>query len=268
MIPPGLRRHVDKYYGKYSGIVVETDDSEHRGRIRVRVPAVLGDTVVRARPCLPYGHFFIPEPGSKVWIEFEAGDVRHALYVGAWYAADTTPEEAQLDPPTNRVIQTASGHTIELKDTEGEEKIVIRHAGNSFVSIDANGSVTVANQNGSHLFLDAENATATLMSEQGHLVTMSDNGLVLVNDGGAVFELKDTTATVLAENIVLSGSSVALGAGAAEPTLMATAFEMLWNMVLTHTHPSAMGPTGPPLPPLTTAVFVPGTHTTSSVTVK
>lgn len=267
MFPSDLQRHVDKFYGKYSGIVVDNADPEHRGHLRVRVDSVFGSTVVvRARPCFPSGHFYVPDPKALVWVEFEGGDTRFPIWVGTWYPKDGTPPEAQADPPSHRVIHTRFGHIVELSDEEDNEKIVIRHGTNSFVAIQPDGSVVISNQKGSNLFLNADGEEATLMSQQGHLLTMTSDGLVLVNDGGSVIELKGDTASVLASNVVLSGTSVALGANATDPTIMGTAFKALWQALMLHVHPTAMGPSGPPTPPI--LPLIDGVHLTSSVVVK
>src|SRR5436309_3371122 len=145
-IPAELERHAGKYYGKYSGEVTDNVDPQQLGRIKVRVPSVFGlDLEVMARPCMPYGHFFIPHVGCKVWVEFEAGDPNFPLWVGAWYPSGGPPAEAAQTPPDNRVIQTPSGHTIEIQDKSGEEKITIRHKLNSFIAIDKDGSVIIGN---------------------------------------------------------------------------------------------------------------------------
>jgi hypothetical protein len=44
--------------------------------------------------------------------------------------------------PFNRVIETAGGHSIELDDTPGAERIMIYHKSGSFVQIDTNGTKT------------------------------------------------------------------------------------------------------------------------------
>src|SRR5438093_1586430 len=109
-----LKRHAGKFYGKYSGEVTDNHDDDFFGRIKVKVPSVFGaDVEVRARPCFPYGHFFVPPVGAKVWVEFEAGNTSYPLWVGTWYPQGKTPQPAAMAPPDNRVIQTASGHTIE-----------------------------------------------------------------------------------------------------------------------------------------------------------
>jgi hypothetical protein len=260
-----LLRHAGKFYGKYSGTVVDNEDEAQRGCVQVVVPSVLGSGVkVWARPCFPFGHFFVPDVGTQLWIEFEGGHTEYPIWVGMWWPADSAPAETRHTPPTHRVIQSPFGHTIELSDEDGAEKMVVRHGSDSFLAFQADGSIVVSNKNGANLFLNADGEEATLMSQQGHMLTMTKDALVLVNDAGSVFELKGDKATVLAANIALSGTSVALGAGAAEPTIMGNAFSMLWTMLMTHVHPTAMGPSGPaPIPPLQ-----PGVHLTSSVVVK
>jgi hypothetical protein len=248
------------------------------GRIVVKVPSVFGvDTEVTARPCLPYGYFFVPAVGTKVWIEFEAGDTDYPIWVGTWYPQGTTPQPAAIAPPDNRVIQTASGHTIEIMDKAGEEKITIKHKDNSFVSIDKHGSVLLANQKGSFLLLNADKEEATFMEQHGHLLTMTAKGILIVNTDSSLLELNKDTIRISAKNIILQGSSVALGAGAAdpppEPAILGQTFAQMWNTFIAsytaHTHATALGPSGPPLPPLVPPpVLAPGKGLASAVVVK
>lgn len=67
-----------RFYGLYSGTVTDVEGPNGVGRISVNVPSVFDEDspyfTVWARPCLPYGHFFIPEVGDQVWIAFEHGD--------------------------------------------------------------------------------------------------------------------------------------------------------------------------------------------------
>ena len=59
--------------------------------------------------------------GAEQWSWALATGVLLAAYVGTWYAADTVPESAAVDPPDARVIHTPSGHSIALHDKDGEE---------------------------------------------------------------------------------------------------------------------------------------------------
>jgi hypothetical protein len=160
-----LRRHLGKYYGKYSGEVTKNDPegTDNMGLIVVKVPSVFGvDAEVTARPCLPYGHFFIPAEGTKVWIEFEGGDTDYPIWVGSWYPQGKTPSPAAISPPDNRVIQTASGHTIELMDKSGSEKIVLHHKGGSELAIDSDGTITITSKKDIALVANDGNGDVTI----------------------------------------------------------------------------------------------------------
>ena len=45
--------------------------------------------------------------------------------------------------PYNRVLQTKSGHIIEVDDTAGEERIHVRHKAGSYVEINKDGRITI-----------------------------------------------------------------------------------------------------------------------------
>ena len=75
----GLVDRIEKrFFGKYRGIVVDNLDPKKIGRLKVRVPSLLGEEVVTgwAMPCFPYGGdvnqgmVFTPEIDSGVWVEF------------------------------------------------------------------------------------------------------------------------------------------------------------------------------------------------------
>jgi uncharacterized protein involved in type VI secretion and phage assembly len=103
MDPDLLEKLIDwvryRHFGKYRGTVTDNDDATKRARLKVRVPAVLGDLEVWAMPCVPYagdkvGFHFLPEPGTGVWVEFEAGDPSFAIWTGCFWADHQRPEDA------------------------------------------------------------------------------------------------------------------------------------------------------------------------------
>lgn len=112
------------HFGKYRGVVVENEDPEAMGRVKVKVPAVLGDEKVWAMPNTPYagagvGFYAIPEPGTHVWVEFEGGDPSFAIWSGCFWAAGELPE---ANDPAVKVWKTDK-LTIRLDDTKGELRI-------------------------------------------------------------------------------------------------------------------------------------------------
>jgi phage gp45-like len=260
----------DRVFGKFRGKVVDNADEQHQGLLKVRVPDVFGEKAeVMAEPCLPYGHFFVPPKGTDVWVEFEAGDPTRPVWVGVWYPPGTTPAEAEQSPPEHRVIKTAAGHTVEIVDTEGEERILIRHSGDAFLSIDKDGGVLLYNPKGSHLHLDAKNGAASLVEQHGNHVAMGEKGIALVNGDGTMVNITGDTVHVSAAKVVVDATTVALGAGASEPTLLANQFKTLWQVLLTHIHPTT-APGAPTLPSaeLQALQLIPGVHLSSSVVVK
>jgi hypothetical protein len=243
-----LERHTGRFYGKYSGKVTSVTDPDQLGMVKVSVPAIFEEGIeVWARPCFATGHFFVPPIDAMVWVEFEAGDVGYPLWVGTWYPKDTVPPAADKKDAVECVIHTPSGHVIELSDESGKEKVVIRHKIDSVVSIDEKGTILAANQNGSSVTLDADAKQLVLKSEQGQTVTLDDSGIVAVETGGAKLEINGGKVNITAQEVSLKAMTVNVGSSAGHPAVLG---DMLKTAFETHMHPTAMGPTGPPLVPL------------------
>jgi uncharacterized protein involved in type VI secretion and phage assembly len=148
------------HFGKYRGVVTDNADSSQRGRLKVRVPAVLGDAEIWAMPCVPYagdkvGFFFLPEPGTGIWIEFEGGDPSYPIWTGFFWADGQMPDDGQaarkvlrtqkvtlrIDDENDEVrLQNSGGAKLELTDdavvdnagaslTVGQGGVVSEHAG-------------------------------------------------------------------------------------------------------------------------------------------
>jgi len=165
----GLVQKVEhRYYGKYRGFVVENDDPEKLGRLKVRVPSILGSDVTTgwAMACTPYGgdmnmgFLYVPEVGAGVWIEFEEGDLEFPIWVGTfWSKPDGTsevpkPNKKEADkefeeeddvqaPPTCKIIKTKKGHTIQIEDLDGDERILIIEATNKNMILMNSDGITI-----------------------------------------------------------------------------------------------------------------------------
>jgi uncharacterized protein involved in type VI secretion and phage assembly len=160
-----------RFYGKYRGIVVDNQDPAKLGRLKLKVPSVLGSDVVTgwATPCAPYGGvadqglLFIPDVGAGVWTEFEEGDLEFPIWTGTFWsqpnseselpkpnkAADGSEQGNVQDPPTSKIIKTAKGHTLQFEDADGSEMILVREGSQGhFLTMDQNGiTITDANAN-------------------------------------------------------------------------------------------------------------------------
>jgi hypothetical protein len=129
-----LERQTDRFYGKYRGLVLVSEDPRKQGRIQALVPEILGTVPTNwCLPCTPYagagaGLFTIPVPGSGVWVEFEAGDVNRPVWTGCWWGTAEIPLNETGGPSlfTNKTLRTDTGLTISLDDAS--QKITITDA--------------------------------------------------------------------------------------------------------------------------------------------
>ena len=225
-----LQKVERRFYGKYRGFVVSTQDPKHLGRVRLQVPSVLGREVVTgwAMPCVPYGgqknrgFLSIPEVGAGVWVEFEEGDLEFPIWVGTFWSepggeseipalngADGKERKNEQKPPTRKIIKTQKGHTIQFEDADGEEMVIIFEATHK------------------------------------HVVALNKEG-IQITDG------------VNGNKIIMGKGGIQIGStGAAEAFVLGTQFlasvKTFLTALSTHTHappsPGTGAMTGPPTPP-------------------
>jgi uncharacterized protein involved in type VI secretion and phage assembly len=265
-----VERLENQVFGKHRGIVVANDDPEQLGRLRVWVPSLFpvdgdatpgGDdpaTSDWAWPCAPFGGspqtglFMVPEVGAKVWVEYEEGNLDSPIWTGVFWSrpggTSDVPTEAQAmdaNAPQRRVLKTPSGHLLEFSDIDGEESITLRHKDGAVISFDAQGSVTIGNRNGTFVYLNAEQSELALSDENGNNLRLGDNNLTLTNADGTVVDLAGPAVQVVAKHVMLRSDTVSLGEGAMEPAILGRSFAAIFDA---HVHPTAFGPSGPPLP--------------------
>lgn len=220
-----------RFYGKYRGIVVDNEDPELLGRLKVRVPSILGGEVVSgwAAPCVPYGGemnqgmLFIPEVGAGVWLEFEEGDLEFPIWVGTYWSkpggeselprpndAEGAEEGSVQDPPTRKIIKTKAGHTLQFEDKEGEEMItIVEAANNNVITMNSDGIVISEGPHGHGQRMDGDGVTVS-EGQSGHEIRMDSSGVSITegnNSHTATFDAQGVTITD-----GMSGHSISMGA--------------------------------------------------------
>jgi uncharacterized protein involved in type VI secretion and phage assembly len=187
----------NRYYGKYRAVVTSNEDPEMRGRLKVNVPSLLGETEIGwAMPCLPYGggsdagYYMIPEPGDGVWVEFEAGRLSYPIWSGTWWAQDEAPKGAEDDDPApaRKLIKTRSGHLIQLDDSEGSESITVIDKDGNKVKMDAtaieiNADTRDVSVSGNNVTVEA----TTQLDLKGATINIEGSGTVTIS--GATVDL-------------------------------------------------------------------------------
>lgn len=243
-----------KYYGKYRASVVDREDPLEKGRLRLSIPAVLGDQESGwAMPCFPNGGisetgvFSVPEVGAHVWAEFEAGDISCPIWTGTFFGADDDlPTEAQLTPPDAMVLKTPKGTTLCMSDEEGKESFSIKHKEGQSLVMDANGKITISDNEGESVELDGASGTLKASDMSGNTVEMTNSGVVIKDSSGCEITLSEGKVEIKgAAEAAINAPMVNLGGSGGEPVIKGQSFITLY---MTHTHPTAMGPSGPPIP--------------------
>jgi len=247
------QRMSERVYGKHRATVVDNDDPERLGRVRLCIPDVLGDVTSNwALPSVPYGGLadrgmlLVPDVDAQVWAEFEAGNVSRPIWTGTfWQAAGDPPEEAADTAPTTRVLKTAAGHVLLLEDAGGEERATLVHPSGATIDVDPNGTIAMTDAGGASVTLDAAAASITIADANGNSMEMTSSGTTVTDAAGNTIEMAASGVTVKGTMVRVEGSQVTLGGSGGEPLLKGTSFLTLFA---THMHPTAMGPTGPPIP--------------------
>lgn len=130
------------FYGKYRGVVTDNQDPLMTGRIRAKVPDVMGDLESGwAMPCAPFGgsgmgFFSLPDIGGGVWIEFEHGDPDYPIWSGCWWGSAAEVPPLLLSPPYKKMmIVSGGGQSITIDDTPGVGGITLETSGGQKISI-------------------------------------------------------------------------------------------------------------------------------------
>lgn len=126
-----------------TGVVLETKDPEALSRVKVQFPWQINknESTPWIRVLTPHagkdkGFHFIPEIGEEVLVGFENSNAEHPYVLGALYNGTNKANSWNSDTNAFKAIRTRSGHTIELNDTNGEEKINIFDNSGSIITFD------------------------------------------------------------------------------------------------------------------------------------
>jgi hypothetical protein len=151
----------EPFYGNYRGLVVDNNDPEKLGRIKVKVyPMFKGiedpDQIPWAVPAMGlfagagtgFGAFAVPEENSFVYVFFEAGDIYQPVYFAEAQTAQTgIPLASQVDYPYSKVWETPTGIALWINSKPGAEQIVVYHPSGSYIEVTQAGNVIVYGSN-------------------------------------------------------------------------------------------------------------------------
>lgn len=216
------RQVVHRHLGKYRGLVVDNADPQQLGRLRARVPSVLGDQAVTgwALPCVPaggaddQGFLAVPRIGAGVWVEFEEGDLEFPVWVGTfWSSPGGSPETPRVpgadgaagqiaDPSTRTVFKTAKGHSIQIEDADGADLVLIHEATHSHtIALDAEG-VRVTDGAGNTVALSADGIALTAAG--GSSLSMTGDAFTIRSATALTIDAREQAVEIIADTIDLT----------------------------------------------------------------
>jgi uncharacterized protein involved in type VI secretion and phage assembly len=132
----------DRVYGLVLGEVIDIDDPEGQGRLKLRLLARSSDAESQwapvARPLASggFGLWFPPVTGDVVVVGFEDGRIERPYVLGAIFTGDNQPPTTEGQ---ERVIRTESGHSLSFIDTPGSEAVKIEDQAGNTITMDATG---------------------------------------------------------------------------------------------------------------------------------
>jgi hypothetical protein len=279
-----------KTFERHEAVVSVNQDPELRGRIKVICPALTGDEAVIlpvwCEPVLDWGWFSVPDVGETVEIEVASQDDLDEVF-GQANLEDHVPRwrgkrfltDAELEDDADgsvaspvhtdftataygkrRGIHTPHGHVLLFDDTEGAPQIhltmqkdalepgaVPEAAAYSRLTFEADGSVTLQLLDTAvRLRLDAATKEATLeLDGAANSLKLAANLLQALLDGGDALKVEGNAASAV---LTLGDGAKSVAIAEALQDYIDTSVKMEFDA---HTHPTGMGPSGPPAAPLT-----------------
>jgi hypothetical protein len=215
-------RTQDRFFGKYEGRVTDVDDPLEIGRLRATVPEVLGKEVETGW-ALPCAPFGGGKDRGMLFLP-EVGDT-------VWIEFAAGDISRPIWSGTFWGAPESAGQAEDLGSETGSEAPTSENA-------------------------KAGPGISILRTKAGHRIVMDDDGeIVIIANGNGQTEIRLNKAG----EVIVNAQKIKLGSDAAtEPLILGNTFMQYFN---SHTHPTGVGPSGPPTPPM-----MPGQLSTKNTT--
>lgn len=202
-----------KYYSDYTGIVTNVEDPDKRGRIKVKIPAILGldnELAVWAEPSdlkisgKGHGEFFVPYVGDFVTVSFEFGSLDKPIYRGGYFVKDALPADFKNSYNNVRGWVFRNGSKILVDETKDKDKIVVFNKDGSSIVIGGEKGkefIKITHNSGANVTLNEKGEILAQAKQNKELVELKV-GEVNIKSSGKINVTCDGDATVNAKGKV------------------------------------------------------------------
>lgn len=234
MIAEDLGKSDLKFNRMYRGTVVNVNDPEKKGRIKIKVIPMMNniddvDALPWAVPAFSllsgsgsgFGSFAVPEVDAQVWVFFETGDVYQPVYFAeAATGIYGQPADKDTNYPNRRIFRTKAGIQVMIDDTSGERTYKILHPTGCFIQIidnAKNGKIELKHPNGMIAEIKDDNDLnlIKLTHPSGSYIEMTHDGKVTAYapDDAKIQSGKDVNI-IAADNVNIqaAGNNVSISA--------------------------------------------------------
>lgn len=211
-----------RYYSTYPALVVDVDDPEKRGRVKLKCPTLFGPTYI-----LPvwaeasdyrisgkgHGEFFPPYKGSYVEVFFEYGDLQLPMYKGGFFAQDELPSDFSESYGNIRGFVFKSGQKLIFDERQGKEVIkLINTDGSKLVFDGSEKTASMVHSSGAAVSFDSSGNVSIKDKSGNESIVLSEGEMTMKSGGSATFSGKQTTVGGSGATTV-KGTSITLGSG-------------------------------------------------------
>ncbi len=192
-----------------SAVVVDNNDPEGLGRIKVKFPWLDSDDTCWVRVASPHagkdhGWVSLPEIEDEVLVGFERGNANYPIVIGSLYTKDNSPPDESIGDDNNKkIFLTKGGNVIAIDDSDGSQTITLSQGDNSLVLSLDGPKITIESSNGD---ITIKGANIKLEADQKFEIKSGQ----LKIDGGQSLEITGMQSKYSGQMVEISGSIIKL----------------------------------------------------------
>ncbi|RKX23770.1 MAG: hypothetical protein DRP45_09715 [Candidatus Zixiibacteriota bacterium] len=193
---PGIRSSRKSATHLHFTKVLDNNDPDNLGRVKVHVPWGTADETTWARVITPdagadHGLYRIPDVDDEVLVGYDQGNPDRPVIIGSAYNSvdkPPLPNDECLADGTNflKVFSTKSGNEIQFDDTEGKEQIHITQAdGKTSITLTMEpGEPTVVIKSEGNISIGGDGNIA--IESEGDMTLRAGGAMKIATDGGDI----------------------------------------------------------------------------------